>query len=203
MKLLGFLSLLAGLLPFAANAEVFIYQGPCRISYDVQRDPEIVPPARSSSFIVVDYQNGLWRRFHFYREAGKKKYFSNGSENSFRGGNAVLPSGKTVTVFTAATAVSDPSTAANSQATLQGINTTVTTRTEPGLVTVTRPRAVTMRIRDNTVVLGTVNFSQRDYTLSLHPARTIKANNANLTPADVMAALVTEFEAKGYTLDEE
>jgi hypothetical protein len=203
MKFRRLFGLLIGLFPWVSNAEVFVYQGPSRAAYDVQADTETTIPPRSSAIIVVDFQNGLWRRFHFYREAGKKKFTASNSDSTARVGTAILPSGKSATVFTYANATSDVTFAFNHQVTFQGNNTVVTTRTDPGVVTVTGPRTATMNIRDNTISGGTAKFVQRNYTLSLSAARTIKANNADLTIGAVMDALVAEFEGKGWVRDTE
>jgi hypothetical protein len=203
MKLSSCLGLLVGLFPWVSSAEVFVYQGPSRAIYDVQADTETAIAPRSSAIVVVDYQAGVWRRFHFYREAGQKKFISSPSDLVVRVGTAILPSGKSATVFTSAASTSDDTSAFNHQVTFQGNNTTVTTRNDPGVVFATRPRAATMHIRDNTINNGTANFVQRNYTLSLSSARTIKANNADLTVGAVIDALVTEFEAKGWVRDTE
>jgi hypothetical protein len=61
---------------------------------------------------------------------------------------------------------------------------------------------VTLAVRQAQGAFGNVNSAEHVYTLTLDPVRTIKANNANQTMAEVTAAIISEFEKKGYIQDE-
>ena len=185
-----------------ASADVVIYRAVCRITYDIEGDKSVQAPAKSSAFIVVDYDAGTWSRFNFYTESGKRVFSSNGIVFSFKGGNAALPNGKTASVFAGGGSSENGGESSYRLTTLRGTNVPFVIATQPGAVTVTRPRAATLIDRAYDVSPGAADFYERAYTLTFDPTRTIKANNANLSVADAMNAIMSEFAAKGYVPDE-
>ena len=185
-----------------ASADVVIYRATCRIAYDVEGDQSVQAPPKSSAFIIVDYDTGTWSRFNYYREGGKRVFSFNGIVFDFKGGNATLPSGKSASVFADGGSSVNGSENSYRLTTLRGTNVPFLSTTQPGPVTVTRPRAGTLIDREYTVSPGSAKFFERTYTLTLDPIRTIKANNANQSVADAANAIVSEFANKGYLPDE-
>jgi hypothetical protein len=185
-----------------ASAEVVIYRAVCRITYDIEGDKMVQAPAKSSAYIVVDYDAGTWSRFNYYTESGKRVFSANGVVFNFKGGNAALPNGKTASVFADGGSSENGAESSHHLTTLRGLNVPFVIATQPGAVTVTRPRAGTLIDRLYDVSPGSAEFYERTYTLTFDPARTIKANNAQLSVADAMNAIISEFAAKGYVPDE-
>ena len=186
-----------------AAADVIVYRGTCRIDYDITLDGNTVPPPKSSAFVIVDYITGTWNRFHFYRAGGKRVYYGFADAvSTFHGGTAVLTSGRTASVFARGSGAEGPSGFNCNMTHLRGINVPFVVRTEPAIGSVTRPRAVTLAVRQFQGIFGDVTFAEQVYTLTLDPVRTIKANNANQTMAEATAAIISEFEKRGYILDQ-
>src|SRR5215204_3008389 len=183
-------------------ADVLIYRGPCVIEYDVVLKEETITPPRSAAFIVLDFDRSAWMRFQYYTEGGKRVYLRSASPLSFRGGNAVLPSGQSATVYTTGAASQDVSSYIFYLARFRGLNVPLKIRSDPTPTTVARPRIASFGIRESRGTDGTASFLERNHALRFDAARTIRANDSNETLESVMTKLITEFEAKGYVLDE-
>ena len=197
-----FLTLLGACCATSSFAEVLIYRGPCVIEYDVVLKEETITPPRSAAYILIDFDRSAWMRFQYYTKSGKRVYLRSGSPLSFRGGNAVLPSGKSATVYTTGSASQDPSSYQFYLARFRGLNVPLQVRNDPTPATVARPRIASFGIRESRGTGDSASFLERNHALRFDAPRTIRANNANETLENVMAKLITEFEAKGYVLDE-
>ena len=186
----------------ASFADVLIYRGPCVIEYDVVLKEETVTPPRSAAYIIIDFDRSAWMRFQYYTKAGKRVYLRSGSPISFRGGNAVLPSGQSATVYTTGLAQQDASFYQFYFARFGGLNVPLKIRNDPTPTTVARPRIASFGIRESRGTDGAASFLERNHALRFDAARTIRANDANETLESVMTKLIAEFEAKGYVIDE-
>lgn len=196
-----FLILLGVCCATSSFADVLIYRGPCAIEYDEVLKEETVTPPRSAAYILIDFDRSAWMRFQYYTKGGKRLYLRSGYAVSFRGGNAVLPSGQSASVYTHGGASQDVSSYSFFMSRFRGLNVPLKIRNDPGPTTVARPRIATFSIRESRGTGDAASFLERNHALRFDAARTIRANDANETLESAMAKLTTEFEAKGYVLD--
>ena len=196
-----FLTLVGVCCVTSSFADVLIYRGPCAVEYDEGLKEETVTPPRSAAYIVIDFDRSAWMRFQYYTKAGKRLYLRSSSPVSFRGGNAVLPSGQSASVYTDGGASQDASSYSFFMSRFRGVNVPLKIRNDPGPTTVARPRIATFGIRESRGTGDAASFLERNHALRFDAARTIKANNANETLESVMTKLIAEHEAKGYVLE--
>ncbi len=83
--------------------DVVVYNGTCKIAFDVAGDVSTIPPPKSKAYLVINFSTGEVGRRHFYARDGHKRFVAS-TPFLLRVGTALLPNGGSATVMSEAAA---------------------------------------------------------------------------------------------------